>query len=62
MQAFHEVGRMATRDSAQVSELAARQWGLLTTAKAEAERITRLQHARLPKSSWPSVLHARYRG
>jgi len=30
-----------------VSELAARQWGLLTTAQAEAEGITRLQLARL---------------
>lgn len=33
--------------AARVSELAARQWGLLTTAQAEAEGITRLQLARL---------------
>lgn len=36
-----------TRVAARVSELAARQWGLLTTAQAEAEGITRLQLARL---------------
>ncbi|BAJ73201.1 predicted transcriptional regulator [Microbacterium testaceum StLB037] len=33
--------------AARVSELAARQWGLLTTSQAEAEGITRLQLARL---------------
>lgn len=33
--------------AARVSELAARQWGLLTTAQAETEGITRLQLARL---------------
>lgn len=33
--------------AARVSELAARQWGLLTTAQAGAEGITRLQLARL---------------
>lgn len=33
--------------AARVSELTARQWGLLTTAQAEAEGITRLQLARL---------------
>ena len=36
-----------TNIAARVSELAARQWGLLTTALAEAEGITRLQLARL---------------
>lgn len=33
--------------AARVSELAARQWGLLTTAQADAEGITRLQLTRL---------------
>lgn len=33
--------------AARVSELAARQWGLLTTSQSEAEGITRLQLARL---------------
>lgn len=33
--------------AARVSALAARQWGLLTTAQAEAEGVTRLQLARL---------------
>lgn len=33
--------------TARASELAARQWGLLTTARAEAEGISRLQLARL---------------
>ena len=33
--------------AARVSQLAARQWGLLTTAQAEVEGITRLQLARL---------------
>lgn len=37
--------------AARVSELAARQWGLLTTAQAEAEGITRLQLARLADAS-----------
>ncbi|MDX2377622.1 type IV toxin-antitoxin system AbiEi family antitoxin domain-containing protein [Microbacterium sp. LRZ72] len=35
---------------ARVSELTARQWGLLTTAQAEAEGITRLQLARLAEA------------
>ena len=39
---------MGIRETAgRVSELAARQWGLLTTAQAEGEGITRLQLARL---------------
>lgn len=36
-----------TAVAARVSELAARQWGLLTTSQAEAEGVTRLQLARL---------------
>ncbi|MCA9242200.1 MAG: type IV toxin-antitoxin system AbiEi family antitoxin domain-containing protein, partial [Planctomycetales bacterium] len=37
----------ATNVTARASELAARQWGLLTTARAEAEGISRLQLSRL---------------
>ncbi|WP_223587123.1 type IV toxin-antitoxin system AbiEi family antitoxin domain-containing protein [Microbacterium sp. OVT16B] len=36
--------------AARVSELAARQWGMLTTAQAEAEGITRLQLTRLAEA------------
>lgn len=39
-----------TAVAARVSELAARQWGLLTTSQAEAEGVTRLQLARLADS------------
>lgn len=41
------MGSTATRVMAVVSQLAAGQWGMLTTAQAEREGVTRLQLARL---------------